>query len=179
MKRIVYLALVVALFSAVLFAASAGQGAQAKEPKILEFDTMIGVPRPYTGAANAIRGVPGGGLPWVIGSAHGELKQSGKLEIEVTGLVFDPNDAAVPADRKGANTIPNFKAIVSCQSKDATGAAVIANVETGLFSATTGLATAGGGNAKIEAQLTLPQPCIAPIIFVTSPTGAWFAVTGK
>jgi hypothetical protein len=36
----------------------------------------------------------------------------------------------------------------------------------------------GGGNAEIEAQLTLPQPCIAPLIFVTSPGGAWFAATG-
>jgi hypothetical protein len=34
------------------------------------------------------------------------------------------------------------------------------------------------GNAKVEAQLTLPQPCIAPIVFVTSAGGAWFAATG-
>ena len=33
-----------------------GQGT----PKILEFDTMVGVPRPYTGATNAIRD----GTPW-------------------------------------------------------------------------------------------------------------------
>jgi hypothetical protein len=24
----------------------------------------------------------------------------------------------------------------------------------------------------------LPSPCIAPIVFVTSPNGAWFAATG-
>jgi hypothetical protein len=34
------------------------------------------------------------------------------------------------------------------------------------------------GDAKIEAQLTLPEPCVAPIAFVTSPAGSWFAVTG-
>jgi len=39
-------------------------------------------------------------------------------------------------------------------------------------------ASAGGGNASIEANLSLPQPCIAPIVFVTTPSGAWFAATG-
>jgi hypothetical protein len=27
--------------------------------------------------------------------------------------------------------------------------------------------------------VALPSPCFAPIIFVTSPTSAWFAVTGR
>jgi hypothetical protein len=39
--------------------------------KVLEFDTMAGVVRPFTGAANAIRGVNGGGLPWVIRAGPG------------------------------------------------------------------------------------------------------------
>ena len=34
------------------------------------------------------------------------------------------------------------------------------------------------GDARIRAKLMLPNPCLAPIIFVTSPTGSWFAVTG-
>jgi hypothetical protein len=36
-----------------------------------------------------------------------------------------------------------------------------------------------GGTARIEARLTLPEPCIAPIVFVTSASGAWFAVSGR
>ena len=47
------------------------------------------------------------------------------------------------------------------------------------FPATTGFAANGGGNASIEAMIDLPKPCIAPIVFVTSPSGAWFAVTGQ
>ena len=35
----------------------------------------------------------------------------------------------------------------------------------------------GGGNASIEAHANLPHPCIAPIVFVASPGGAWFAAT--
>jgi len=143
--------------------------ATAKEPKILEFDTMVGLPQAFTGTQNPIRGVNGGGLAWAISSAHGELKASGKLEIDVQGLVF----AAGP--NTGSNTIPNFRAIVSCLKSDGT----VMNITTDLFPATTGAASAGGGNARIEAQLALPQPCIAPIIFVTSPGGAWFSTTGN
>jgi hypothetical protein len=142
-------------------------------PKILEFDTMVGVPRPYTGATNAIRGVPGGGLPWVVDSATGELRVDGRLEVEVEGLVIDPADlAAIAAGVAGTNPVPNFMAIVSCLSKDAGGNAITANVQTGLFPAD------AAGNSEIEDTVSLPEPCIAPIVFVTSPTGAWFAATG-
>lgn len=147
--------------------------ATAKEAKILEFGTMIGVPRPYTGTTNAIRGVPGGGLPWVVASAEGELSANGRLEITVLGLVLDPNDPAVIASgRAGINPSPTFKAIVSCLSKDAAGNPTTVNVSTGLFPADS------AGNSHIEETLTLPQPCIAPIIFVTSGGGSWFAATG-
>ena len=184
MKKFLLVSLSTIMFLSAFFVGSVSS-ATAKESKILEFDTMVGVPRPYTGAANAIRGIPGGGLPWVIGSAEGELKASGKLEIKVSGLVIDPNDpAAIAAGRAGTNPSPTFKAIVSCLSKDAAGNPTTVNVSTDPFPATTGAASAGGGNAEIEATVLLPQPCIAPIIFVTSPasatnpTGSWFAATG-
>ena len=131
---------------------------------------MVGVPRPYTGATNAIRGVPGGGRPWVVGFAEGELKANGEIEVKVRGLVLDPNEPNFPP--AGTNPIPNFKAIVSCLSKDASGSPTTVNVSTGLFPADV------AGNAVIEDMINLPQPCIAPIIFITSPTGAWFAATG-
>lgn len=149
----------------------------AGEPKILEFDTMVGVPAAYTGAKSPIRGINGGGLPWVISGAKGELKASGKLELVVTGVVFDPNDPSVPADRKGRNTVTSFRAIVSCQTI-VDGLPAVVNVMTDPFPATVGLASQGGGNASIETRLSLPKPCIAPIVFVTSPTGSWFAATG-
>lgn len=150
---------------------------------VFEFERLTGVPRPYTGATNAIRGVPGGGLPWVV-SKKGEAKllENGLLRVEVEGLVFDPNDAVVISrGLAGQNTVASFKAIVSCQTVQQTDAgpvAAVVNVETGLFPATTGPASEGGGDATIEQMVTLPQPCIAPIVFVTSPAGAWFAASG-
>jgi hypothetical protein len=138
----------------------------AKGPaKILAFDTMVGVSAPFAGAPNAIRGVSGAGAPWVIGTATGELTTTGHVEIKVTGLVLATT---------GSNPAATFRATVSCL----TSANAIQNVATGTFPATIGAATAGGGNANIEADLSLPQPCVAPIIFVTSAGGNWFAVTG-
>ncbi len=172
MKKFFLVTLAMALLSTVLFTGSVSTAA-AKESKILEFDTMVGVPRPYTGATNAIRGVPGGGLPWVIASGKGELKANGELEIKVSGLVLDPNDPVVISRGIGnTNPSPSFKAIVSCMSKDADGNPTTVNVSTGLFPAD------AAGNSEIEETLSLPSPCIAPIIFVTNPGGAWFAATG-
>lgn len=136
----------------------------AAADKILEFDTMVGVSAPFTGTANPIRGVNGGGRPWMLQSAKGELATDGKLEVAVTGLVLTET---------GANPIPSFRAIVSCLSKDAQNNVVETKVMTGTFPAST------TGDAAIEAMVTLPSPCIAPIVFVTSPAGAWFAATGR
>ena len=122
--------------------------------------------------ANAIRGVPGGGRPWVVDFGRGKLEPDGEIDILVKGLVFDPNDQSnIDAGLAGRNTVPNFKAIVSCLSKDGDTATTV-NVETGLFPADE------AGNAHIKDMVDLPQPCIAPIIFVASPGGAWFASTG-
>jgi hypothetical protein len=172
MKKVFLVSLVMVLALS-MFSASGVTRASADESKLLEFNSMIGVPRPYTGATNAIRGVPGGGLPWVIEFGKGKVSPEGNVDVLVKGLVFDPNDQAV-IDRGigGTNTVPNFKVIVSCMSKDAAGAAVIANVSTGLFPAD------AQGNAHIKDSVVLPSPCIAPIVFVTSPTGSWFAATG-
>ena len=174
MKKLLYHLTAVLLLLGVFSFSSLVPQAAASQPTLLEFNTMVGVPRPYTGLANAIRGIPGGGFPWVISFGSGELTASGKLEVKVTGLVLDPNDPAViAAGLAGKNPIPNFKAIVSCLSKDGSGNPTTANVSSGLFPADS------SGNAEIETTLSLPSPCIAPIVFVTSPGGAWFAATGK
>jgi len=173
MKKLLLVTLSVMLALSVFTFAGSVSRASADDSKTLEFNTMIGMPRPYTGAANAIRGVPGGGLPWVVEFGRGKLSSDGDVDVLVKGLVFDPNDQVV-IDRglAGINTVPNFKVIVSCLSKDTNGAAVTVNVSTGLFPADS------EGNARIKDTVALPNPCIAPILFVASPGGSWFASTG-
>ncbi len=174
MKKDFFLTMIaILLVSNLLFAVQAAPAA-ADTPTVLEFNTMVGVPRPYTGSASAIRGISGGGFPWVLTSAKGELKSNGRIEVSVKGLVIDPNDpAAITAGVAGKNPIPAFKAIVSCLSKDASGAAITVNVSSEDFPASS------TGVASIEDIVNLPHPCIAPIVFVTSPGGAWFAATGN
>ena len=70
-----------------------------------------------------------------------------------------------------ANPIPSFQAIVSCLTGDESVATV--NVSSGLFPANT------AGDSRMEATVSLPSPCVAPIVFVASPTGAWFSATGQ
>jgi len=135
--------------------------------KILEWQTMVGVPSGLTGAQSQtpLRGLNGGGVPWTLTSAKGELSTGGQLEIEVVGLVVASS---------GSNPAASFRGLVSCVNANGS----FTNVQTDPFPATTGLASAGGGNSKIEAALSLPSPCIAPIVFVTSAGGSWFAATG-
>jgi hypothetical protein len=157
---------------AVVLAVGLGLVAQASfagsgpNSTVLRFKTMVGTVAPYLGPANAIRGVPGAGSPWSIDKANGTLKSNGDLEVEVKGLIITGT---------GANPVPTFRAVVSCQSI-ADGAAVIVNRVTAPFPATT------TGDAQFEGNVNLPSPCIAPIVFVTNgtgdPPGGWFSVTG-
>lgn len=158
----------------VVFCVAAGAGAaapftstaRAGGQTVLAFETMAPVSGAFVGSS-LIRGIPGGGKPWLISSAQGELATDGTLEVQVTGLVLDPS--AVPAPFGGTNPVPNFKAIVSCLNSDGT----TTNVSTGPFPASI------DGNAEIESTIALPSPCFAPLIFVAASFGPWFAVTGR
>jgi len=137
----------------------------------LKFTTMTPVTGPYTGTANPVRGVPGGGLPWIITAGNGALRSDGHLLVHVRGLVL-ADQPPVPPALQGTNPVPAFEAIVSCQTISAAGAATITNVSTAAFPAST------AGNSDINATVSLPRPCIAPIVFVGSSTFGWFAATG-
>jgi hypothetical protein len=139
--------------------------------------TLVGNPRPFIGSANPIRGLNSGGLPWTLERGDVRLSADGELRVDVEGLVFDPADPTVIARGLGnTNPVAQFRAVLSCVTTGTGGVAGTVNLSTGLFPATTG---PGGGDARIREKLAgIPRPCIAPIVFVTSPGGAWFAVTG-
>ena len=169
MKKLLPVTLSMILILSVLFASSASP-VGAKGPKVLKFNSMVGVPAGLTGTQSqaVLRGISGGGLPWVIGEASGELRANGHLKISVQGLVL------AAGANTGSNPAATFRGLVSCVTSDGS----VENILTDPFPATTGLASAGGGNAEIVADLAIPQPCIAPIIFVTNANGSWFAATG-
>ncbi len=105
------------------------------------------------------RGIVAGGKPWAIMSGTGELDSDGRLHVSVTGLVIPV------APFNGTNPLPRFGATVSCITTHHT----IVNVFAGTFP------TSSSGDATIDATVTLPHPCTQAVVFVTSPTGAWFA----
>jgi hypothetical protein len=161
-----------ALFVCLVFlgAASAtdnGNKNRPEVPSIFEFNRLTPVVPPFTGAANPIRGIGGGGAPWKITSGKAELNANGELEVSVRGLVLVGT---------GANPIANFSIILSCQSKDAAGAPTVVNLVAGTTPATT------TGDADFEGTVAPPSPCIAPIVFVAIPAAAnparWLAVSG-
>jgi hypothetical protein len=154
---------VVAAMSAMtLVAAGAATVLAHDRHTILEFDAMRPVVGAQVGTVNH-RGLTGGGLPWAIKSARGEVDKDGHVQVKVRGLVIPV------APFNGTNPVPFFKAVVSC----VTAPGVFANVSTGMFPADS------AGNSMIDDTVTLPSVCKHPVVFVTSPTGSWFSKTNS
>jgi hypothetical protein len=166
MKKLFAL-LVCMTFLGVASARDGGNKDRQEVPDVFEFNQLTPVVPPFTGAANPIRGIGGGGAPWKITSGNAELKANGELEVRVRGLVLVSN---------GTNPIGTFAVILSCQSKDAAGAPTVVNLVAGTTPAT------ATGDANFEGTVTPPSPCIAPIVFVAIPAAAnparWLAVSG-
>ncbi len=141
---------------------------------ILAFSTMRGsVPH------LDINGNTSAGAPWVIADGDGVLSVDGDVNIVVRGLVIAPSVPNVG----GTNPVHKFRAIVSCTTVT-NGVQEVVNITTGAFPAD------AQGNCIIHDQVTLPNPCYAPIIFVGPAAGnevrdteieggTWFAVTGN
>jgi hypothetical protein len=174
MKRT--LAFAVTLASVVIWAAASpseenGKGRDHRPQLLMTFGTMYGVDGPFLGDANAIRGVEGDDLPWVVRSARGSLDSTGHLRIQVRGLVF-ADDPLVPPELVGTNDDDEFRGLVSCLT-EVGDSVTTQNVATDGFPATE------RGDSNIDARIELPNPCVAPILFVLGgDEDKWFAVTG-
>jgi hypothetical protein len=147
--RAIRLGLALTLLAALTI--SGASSAAAGGRKILDA-TMVGLNPPGT----VVAGITGAGAPWVIENGRALLFEDGRIHVVVAGLV-------IPG-RVPPNPVPMGKAVVSCNGAFADDTAVVA------FSP--------DGDAVVDDVVTLPSPCRAPAVFFTSPTGAWFAVTG-
>jgi hypothetical protein len=150
MNRILTLLLVTVTASLALVAAAAAQ------PKLLENTPLEGVPV----ANQVVRGVAGGGLPWVTGDGSmAKVTVDGELKVVVHNLFFAPGTPF--AGTRG--TVEVVKATVVC----ADGSLV--------DSATVPLSL--DGNAIVRETVQLPAGCTDPIVMVRSAGGRWFART--
>lgn len=168
MRKTVVLLLGLAVLAALAVPALGLGGGDGR--KVLDANVLAPVTEPYTGSL-AIRGVVGGGLPWILESGDANLRADGQLHVHVQGLLL-ARRAPVPPDRQGTIPFTQLGAVVSCETTS-NGEATTANVSTQLFDVTL------GGDGHLDTTVALPSPCFAPIVFVTSPTGAWFAITGR
>lgn len=152
----------IALLAGALTAALAVGSTVASDghPKVLDA-TLAGIPTSMTG--QTFMGAVGGGAPWRIDSGRAKLWSDGRLAVEVEGLVL------ASGAKEGTNPIPTGRALVAC------GGTVVAMSDSVPFSPE--------GNAEVDARLSLPASCLAPVIFFAGDTAGgatvvWFAVTG-
>jgi hypothetical protein len=149
---------------------------------VMSFTSMAGVDDSFINNTS-VRGVKGDELPWDVGTVNGSLSTEGHLQLSVTGVVFS-DDPRVPPELRGINDEDQFRAVVSCLTNashghdtgDARGHGQVAtrNIFTDGFAATM------SGNSNIDAMITLPNPCVAPIVFVAAGSeDKWFAVSGS
>lgn len=169
-------AFVVIAAAVIIIAVVPGRSSSVLNPPlrvIMAFTTMVGVDDAFVGRTQ-VRGVRGDELPWDVGTVNGSLTTDGHLQLNVTGIVFS-NDPSVPPELRGINDEDQFRGLVSCQTLgNGRGNVTIRNIITQGFAATR------SGNSNIDAMVTLPNPCVAPIIFVMSGSeDKWFAVTGS
>jgi len=151
-------AVIGSLSALALVIGAAGIASAHEAHTLLQFTSMSTVTPAEVSTVND-RGIVAGGKPWVITSGTGELDSDGRLHVSVTGLVIPV------APFNGTNPLASFGATVSCITKHH----AIVNVFAGTFP------TNSSGDATIDATVSLPHPCTQAVVFVTSPTGAWFA----
>ena len=170
MSRRRYSLLVIAAL-ALLLVAQASLVSASDDDAVIKWDTMVGVPAGLTGAQSQVplRGISGGGVPWTLNEGHGKLTESGELKIKVDGLVLAAGANA------GSNPSATFRAFVSCVRGDGT----FQNILHRRLPGDDWPRHCRGRRRTIKTSVSLPSPCIAPIVFVTSAGGSWFASTGS
>jgi hypothetical protein len=116
-------------------------------------------------------GVHSCGKIWNLKEGRAQLSADGKLRIEVEGLVL--NDPTLPPSVNG--TPDGVTAVAGVLVCGGSGGAIAA--QTALVTINT------KGDAKIHETLTLPKPCIGPVVlvreFFNNQLGGWLAATGK
>jgi hypothetical protein len=171
-KALVLSSSITVLIGLIAAGASADRGAPRTPQRILIVGRMYGVDGPFVGDKNPLNGINGDELPWEIKSARGRLDSDGHLKISVKGLVF-ADDPSVPPELVGKNDEKAFRGVLTCKTENEMGEIVDATVFTEGFPATE------SGDSDIDAMIHLPNPCVAPTLFVAAGSeDKWFAVAG-
>jgi hypothetical protein len=115
------------------------------------FDTTLA---PTVPADPALHGNAAGMAPWVLSFGEARLRQDGRLDVRIRGLVIPP-----PTGNGTPGLVTTVRAALFCDNAT-TAAATTQSVP---------LSTSG--DARIRASLTLPAKCLAPALLI-QPNGS-------
>ena len=107
-----------------------------------------------------IHGVARGGVPWQLDRGQVRLRRDGRLSVDIRGLLVVGTGTTGPVHSVGASLF--------CGA-DTTAAATTASVP-----------LSSGGDARIDARVSLPAKCLAPAVLVhpNGNTAAYIAASG-
>lgn len=115
--------------------------------------------------AVTIRNVAPGAVPWTLSSGTAKLDATGRLQVDLSGLVITGTDSGLDGT---TGPVRSVVASLSCDGAtstlDTTGTVPLSPV----------------GDARIDQRVSMPALCLAPIILVrgNAVTGPWIASTG-
>ena len=136
------------------------------DDELIESD-VVGLPVSMTAPA-MLRGVPGGGLPWVVDEGEIELDSDGELEVEVEGLLI-----TAPGLAPDGTTGPFTEVVASLTCDGIVGAVPGGTTSPAPLSST--------GDAEIEDTISIPASCDEPIVLIRGNTpagpGPWIAAS--
>jgi len=124
--------------------------------------------------STTIGGIASGGAPWTVAHGKASVSGTGKIALEVHGLLLT---TGAPANLVG--TVGPVMMVAASLVCGGSGGAVAASTE--------GVPLSTTGDAEIEATITVPPTCMAPVILVRvfnnaaatgSQLGPFIALTG-
>ena len=155
MIRTVRLAVALGLLAALVAGTGTAAAQSGGRHKVLDAP-LIGLATPGT----VIAGVTGAGHAWTLEEGNAKLFSGGRVLVNVEGLVLFP---------EGTQPAANVLVVVSCNGGGGEGDIV----QSGPMPL-----SQPDGDMHFNDWLTLPSPCLDPVIFVTSTGGRWFATAG-